>query len=320
MIGYTFKYMANTHPVPMTTKKALLIVGSLVFLVGLSAVVPAKWFGVTQTKSKRPILNLRNSEELTMLSKDSDRNNNPDWKDLLIQTTSTTTEALAQKQKITQEDRERLADPNNLTASFSKNLYTVSAYAKKNGKLSKANQKAVMKDLIASETSKIVVKTYEVADITTTKTDTAATEREYGNTLGKLFKKAVGYKLYDIDLNILKAYATNKDPAPLASLVVKKNNAKTILDLLLKTQVPRSAVPYHLLIINRLSQYITVLDGVSQADTDPLRATVSFNSYLPTVKSLSSSLDQIKLYFNLQGIVFTSTEAGYVLTSGYTTK
>jgi hypothetical protein len=299
-IGYTSYYMANSQPAPMTTKKALLVVGTLIVVVGLSAVVPAKWFGVQPAKSHRPVLVLRNSEELAALARDSDRNNNPDWKDLLI--------------------KKRLADPNNLTASFSKNLYTVSAYAKKNGKLTKADQKAVMKDLIASETSKIVVKTYEVADITTTTTDTPATERDYGNALGKLFKKAVGYKLYEIDLNILKAYTTNKDPAPLASLVIKKNNAKIILEELLKMRVPFSAVPYHLLIINRLSQYITVLDGVSQADTDPLRATVSFNSYLPTIKVLSSSLDQMKLYFSLQGIVFTSNEAGYVLTSGYTTK
>ncbi len=299
----------------MTTKRALLVVGSLLVL---SLFVPAKWFGVSTVTEKRQGLILRDPNELSRLSNDSDRNNNPDWRDLLNKTTNTSTTEAADKIVVTDEAKKRLEDPNNLTVSFSKNLYTASAYAQKNGTLSTTQQEELISSIVQGESSKIVIKIYTLEDLTLTKTDTETTQRAYGNTLGTIFKEAQKYKLDVADVSNIQAYLTNKDPAPLDSLVIKKNNAALIIDKLLKLSVPYSASPYHLLLVNRLSAYKTALEGLSTADTDPMRATIAFKNYIPSFQLVASSMASIQTYFKLQDIIFLSNEPGYVLFAGYT--
>jgi hypothetical protein len=299
----------------MTTAKALIIVGSLLVL---SLVVPAKWFGVTTTKENRQGLILRDPDELALLAKDSDRNNNPDWKDLLNKTTSASTTEAANKTDTSEETKKRLADPNNLTASFSKNIYTASAYAQKNGTLTQAQQEELVSTIVQGEKSKIIVKTYTLDDLVIAKKEDETTQRAYGNALGVIFKEAQKYKLDVADVTNIQAYLANKDPAPLASLVIKKNNTATIIEKLLKLSVPFSASPYHLLLINRLSEYKTALEGLSAADTDPMRATIAFKSYIPTFQLVVSSVASMQTYFKIQNITFSSKEPGYVLTPGYT--
>ena len=299
----------------MTTAKALLMVGGLLVL---SLIIPAKWLGVAPVQEKKQGLILRDPDELAMLSGDSDRNNNPDWKDLLNKTTSASTTEAAKKTAVSEETKKRLEDPNNLTASFSKNLYTASAYAQKNGELSTAQQEELVSSIVQGESDKIVIKTYTLDDLTIAKKENETTQRAYGNALGTIFKEAQKYKLEVADVSAIKAYLTNKDPAPLASLVIKKNNTTIIINELLKLPVPYSASPYHLLLINRMSAYRTSLEGLSTADTDPMRATIAFKSYVPSFQLVASSIASMQIYFKLQNVTFKSNEPGYVLTTGYT--
>jgi hypothetical protein len=302
-------------PSKMTTTKAFIIVCSL---LALSLIVPAKWFGADPLQERHQGLILRDPNELALLSNDNDHNNNPDWKDLLNKTTSASTTEAAKKTVITEETKKRLADPNNLTASFSKNLYTASAYAQKNGTLSTAQQEELVSSIVQGESSKIIIKTYTLDDLTIAKKEDEATRRTYGNALGTIFKEAQKYKLDIVDVTNIQAYLTNKDPAPLASLVIKKNNAATIIEKLLILSVPYSASPYHLLLINRLSAYKTALEGLSTADADPIRATIAFKSYIPSFQLVASSIASMQIYFKVQNITFKSNESGYVLTTGYT--
>ena len=299
----------------MTTAKALLMVGGLLVL---SLIIPAKWLGVAPVQEKKQGLILRDPDELAMLSGDSDRNNNPDWKDLLNKTTSASTTEAAKKTAVSEETKKRLEDPNNLTASFSKNLYTASAYAQKNGELSTAQQEELVSSIVQGESDKIVIKTYTLDDLTIAKKENETTQRAYGNALGTIFKEAQKYKLEVADVSAIKAYLTNKDPTPLASLVIKKNNTTIIINELLKLPVPYSASPYHLLLINRMSAYRTSLEGLSTADTDPMRATIAFKSYVPSFQLVASSIASMQIYFKLQNVTFKSNEPGYVLTTGYT--
>ena len=299
----------------MTTAKALIIVGSLLVL---SLIVPAKWLGITTVKENRQGLILKDPNELALLSKDSDRNNNPDWKDLLNKTTSASTTEAASKEKTSEETKKRLEDPNNITASFSKNLYTASAYAKKNGTLTQAEQEELVFTIVQGEQNKIIIKTYTLDELVIAKKEDESTQKAYGNALGIIFKEAQKYKLDVADVTSIQAYLTNKDPAPLASFVIKKNNTATIIDKLLKLSVPYSASPYHLLLINRLSAYKTALEGLSTADTDPMRATIAFKSYIPTFQLVASAVASMQTYFKVQNITFNKEEPGYVLTPGYT--
>ncbi len=302
----------------MTTKKALIVLGFVVIMIVITLIMPAQWVGIKSSTSKRAPLVLKSSEELAVLTKDNDRNSNPDWRDLLIETTSTSTSKVASEYVVSEEDKKRLADPNNLTASFSKNLYTVSSYAKKNGEMSAAEQQDIVANLIEKESTKIAIVTYTVYDIKTLSTDNAQNKKTYGNELGKVFKEAVGFKLNEMDLDKVKAYNTSKDKSILASIVIKKNNAKKILEKLLAMTVPPSAVSYHLLLVNTLSEYMSTLDNLSQADTDPVRAMIVFNNYPETINALYSALTNLQLYFKLSDVTFSQNEPGYVLNSGYT--
>lgn len=297
----------------MTTKKALVVVGVLLFLIGASLVVPAKYVGV---KKKHSPLILTSGEELLALKGDRNQNSLPDWKDLLVDNMDPSTKAKAEKVVVSETAKARLANPNNLTSSFTKNVYTATAYASKNGTLTVKQQDELASTLIEGEQAKIITKTYEVSDLTIAKSESDASRKAYGNALGKIAKKAMSYKMSEDDLAIIKAYNVNKDETVLDSLVVKKNNLELVIKDLLATPVPNSAVPYHLLIVNRISQYKDTLDNMSQAKEDPVRAAIALNSYASAVNSLISSFASMQTYLTLEGITFTKKDPGYVLAGG----
>jgi hypothetical protein len=294
----------------MTTKKAAIVLLVLIFLIGLTLITPSSWVGIKTVKGDSLVL--RSQEELKALSGDTNRNSSPDWQDLLIDTMSTSTKEQADKLSQNEAAQKRLEDPNNLTASISKNLYTMQAYAKKNGELTQAEQDALTAKIVQEESSKIIVKEYEIKDLRLAKSVTAGGVKEYGNALGKIFIQADKYKLGSSDIAIMQAYNTNKDASVLASLVVKKDNVDRIITSALAITVPVSAVPYHLLTLNRLSLYKTVLENMAKADEDPMRAALAFNSYQETVTGIFSSLKTIQDYFQGEGVAFTVGEPGAI--------
>lgn len=302
----------------MTTKKALTVVGLLIFLVALGFVIPAP--KGNDLSSKERALILKDPDEFAILREDSNRNNNPDWQDMLLIGMSTTTREAASKITVTEEDKVRLADPNNLTASFSKNLYTTSEYAKKNGGLSGAQQTEIIKKLIAEEEQKINYKVFTIEDTLVAGSDNDISRKSYGNALGTIFIKARQYKIGSNDTSIMEAYLVNKDPNILATLKIKKNNIALIIEELRTVPVPRSALPYHLLLINALSQYKTTIENLSTTGSDPLRSSIVFRDYATTMTSLQSALQAMQLYFTLGNISFNQNEPGYLITSVYTSK
>jgi hypothetical protein len=255
---------------------------------------------------------------MAALQGDKDGNGIPDWKDLLNQMMSTTTKEIASKAVIDEKTKAALDDPNNITASFAKNLYVASAYSKQKGNLTKAQTEELASSIVASENSKIVVTIYGLSDLHISTTETDDAKKEYGNALGKLYLRALKEKIDASDLAIIKSYSINKDKSVLASLVVKKNNLETVITSIVALPVPASAAPYHLVMINRLSQYKSIIENLSKMDTDPVRATIAFNSYVPIIKAVYSSFAVIQNYFSVENITFSKSEPGFAITSGYT--
>jgi hypothetical protein len=70
--------------------------------------------------------------------------------------------------------------------------------------------------------------------------------------------------------------------------------------------------------INRLSVYKTMLDNMSQADKDPIRATLAFNQYINTTTSVINAINQLVEYFKAENIIFSPSDAGYTLSFRYT--
>lgn len=297
----------------MTTRKALGVLGLLILLVGLTFVVPARYVGIK--KIKKQGLVLRTRDELADLRGDMDRNGIPDWKDMLINTTSSSTKEEAGKVVVDAAAKARLNDPNNITASFSKNIYMATAYAKQKGNLTVQEQEDLANQILLEEGAKLTFKEYTVKDLILIKKEDDASRKIYGNALGDVYKKVLTLKLTMDDSAVIEAYNTNKDPSVLESLVVKKNNLDTIITGLLEVKVPYSAAPYHLLLVNSLSEYESILDNVSQAKNDPMRAVIAYNAYNQTLQKFYSALVSIQNYFKLENMVFASNESGYIITA-----
>ena len=302
----------------MTTKKALIVLGSLIGLTALTLIIPAQYVGVKTTK--RPSLVLKTGEELALLQGDKDGNNIPDWKDLLNENMSTTTKEAVAKLVVDDETKARLNDPNNLTASFSKNIYMASAYAKEKGTLTPRQQEEIANDILTAEGAKMTFKTYEVTDLRLSKSETQASKKAYINSLGTIYTKTSATKINVDDITTMNAFNVRKDPAMIESLVVKKNLLENIIKELLSATIPYSAVPYHLMLINSISKYKSIVENLAQINEDPIRATLAFNAYQSTLQDLYSSFISLQTYLALENVTLSKSDPGYVLISGSTKK
>lgn len=300
----------------MTTKKALLVIGLFFVLLALTLVVPAQYVGVK--KVKRQPLTLRSSEELAVLRGDKDRNGVPDWQDLLREEVSSTTLNASKEVIDLEAAKRRLDDPNNITASFSKNLYTANAYINKQGNLTTKEKEALATNIIKQEGAKLTFTTYEVTDLNLVKTETDTTRKAYGNSLGTVYKKAVAAKLTVDDITTMKKFNETKDLSVLDTLTNKKVLLESIIKDLLAISVPYSAASYHLLVVNSISQYKSLVENMAMVRDDPIRAALSFNAYEETLRTMSSSFITMQNYFVIENITFTSNEPGFAIQTKYT--
>ncbi|MBP6948454.1 MAG: hypothetical protein KBC41_01195 [Candidatus Pacebacteria bacterium] len=296
--------------------EAFLVLFFIIFLVGISLFLPAKWFGV-KTKSYTP-LDLQKISKPKNLNEDSDNNGIPDWRDLALSTLSTSTKNTLASQKVDPLIKQRLEDPKNITASFSKNMYINSSYVQKNGNITEEEKKKIIAETMKQEISKIVIQEYKVNDLIITSSDSIESKKKYGNALGSLIKKATVYEIGGGDVEILKVYIEKKDTSLLQNFTDKKENLEGLIKTMLTIPVPYSAIPYHLLALNRISEYKTILEGFETTDSDPVRSTIAFNMYYPNIKGLFFALNNMRDYFNIENVIFKESEAGYVFTSGYT--
>lgn len=295
--------------------RSLAALGVMIVLLLLSAVMPASWFGVKPKAYTK--LDLNDLTPTSRLAGEGGGLVEDAWREAAIDSLGTSTKELVKTTKIDPAAQKRLLDPNNLTASFSKNLFAASAYLKQNG-TDGVNQEDLIKTLMNEEAKKITLKVYTTSDIKINNNATMSDKKAYGNALGSILKKAETYKLGEGEAEALNDYLTKKDPALLLTFITKRANTDKLIQEMLSINVPLSAVPYHLLALNRASEYRTMIDGFSTADNDPVRASIAFNGYIPTIKALAGALGNLSSYFGSENIVFTKNDAGYRFTTGYT--
>jgi hypothetical protein len=298
---------------PKNSSKNTTSVSVMIGVLALLTVAIPFSSSIKKEYSGRPPLILRTESELALLWGDKNKNQNPDWRDLLLETVGASTPKRTSLSSIDELATKRLNDPDNLTASFSKNIYIASAYSAKN-KSSNSDQAKLISNLIQQEGERIVPKTYTLKDLLIVKDDSLVNKKTYGNALGVVFKKAESYGIENGDeISIVNEFMSKKDAKTLQTVVIKKENLEKIFSLLLETEVPPSAAPYHLFLVNKTSNYITTLDSFSKLDTDPMRGLASLNSYEKTSKQLVGAIKSLKQYFSLEGVSFTKNESGYIL-------
>lgn len=297
--------MEPTHP--NKTAVSIMMVALAIFAVA----IPFS-SGVKTSQSKNAPLVLRTSDELSLLSNDRDGNNVEDWRDLVLGSMSSTTEAVFAQAEPNKEAEARLADKNNVTASFSKNIYTVAAYASTNPNLSEDDKTNLVADAVRTEAPKTQPKLYTTGDLKVAASNSADLKISYGNTMALLLERANKEGLGSNDLLLLQAYTEKGDPELLAPLASKKVKVDQMLNDLLRVSVPSSALVFHLRLVNSVSVFSSTLEGFARADSDPLRSLAFLNTYPETVALLYTSMSDLQDYFVLENVLFQSSDPGYI--------
>lgn len=291
----------------------LLLLVTLFGLLALSAVIPASWFGIKPISTTRPKI------DLSSVVRDADGNKSISWKEL-INSTLPETGTGETAGEIDPETIEELNDPNNLTASFSKNLYVTSASLATGPINNPEQEQAVITQLIAEERAKIKPTTYTFADLHIDSSEDKTTMQAYGNTVATALDGIITEKKVVADGNAFQAYLDSKDKNELTLLKADYARVNATLGKLETMSIPLSAAAYHALLLTRVAAYRDLLGSLASADTDPIRAAIMVEHYPETIVMIARVYDTLSTYFSTQNIVFTSKQSGYVFTIGYTLK
>ena len=297
--------------------KPLVIVGILVLLLTSTTFIPASWFGITPVIYKNAPLNLTDITTPENIAKDTNKDGIISWQEVINQNvdfgTSTNT-ATIDEQAIAQ-----LNDPNNLTASFSKNLYLAYTYLQKTGTWDETVKQNMLQQLIAQESAKIVPTTYSLREITIASTETKESIKKYGNAIAPLINATINEKYLANDFGSINSFTQTQKESDLVSILDDKKRVDSLLQKILAISVPPSAVPYHILLLERIALYRDSLTAIGNAPNDPIRATIAIENFGNAIPLIIKMVPQLSSYFNMKNIVFSAQDTGYVFTTGYTT-
>lgn len=281
--------------------------------------LPAKWFGIDTTTPKYKALDLTRPASIQDLASDTNNDGEISWQELVQQTwgnkgVPTTTE-------IDTATAAKLNDPNNITTSFSKNVYLTSAYLKQYGGGDPSTQQEVVARLIDEEAIKLAPKTYAYEDLTIQQAVSRSTVKAYGNAIGTIVSTGMDAGLGITDLQILKKYIDDTtDTTSLSLLKERSTTANNLLSSLQELRIPSSAAPYHLLLLNSVTAYANMMENISTIDTDPLRASIAFQTYQETTGTMMRDIVALSSYFSAEGVTFNEKDAGYIFSPSYTIK
>jgi hypothetical protein len=304
--------------------KILITLGLLVVMVVLSAFIPASWFGIKPVEKKYAQLNIPSVDDFKVLATDTNNDGTPDWRNLMQKTytegvtlsegssqatnqtpTQTTKTGTQDSQSVSKEDQARLDDPNNLTASFAKNLYLATAYMKEKGITDEQTQQEMFTSILNQEAAKIVIPTYTEKDITISTTESASSIATYSAKIQEIAALGAKYNLGVGDTDTVNIYITSKSAVDLKPLATKVTQVDALIKKLLAIPVPASAVGVHINALNSLSAYRVTLDGLLHTDTDSVRGTLAARVYETTTKRLFDALYQFDVYFKAHNVTLS---------------
>jgi hypothetical protein len=302
-----------------TTKSKLF--GGLYLLLAvivLRAVIPSTWFK-PKTQQQRPFTRIDFSSGNAVPSKITDTNSDGQisWGEAVSASLidSTGTLDIIKDNPVDQKVIDQLNDPNNLTSSFSKNLFLATTQLRERGATDEATKQKTVAYLMEQEAAKIIQNKYALKDLSIETSETKATIKLYGNTVAPLVKDVLTKEAIESDLTSLAKYTQSLKESDLSPIIKNKVRVDALLQKMLLVKVPPSASSYHLLAVNRMAFYKETLESFSKMSEDPVRATLMFNSYQDTLLLLARIPSRFSQYFNSQNIVFGAGEAGYIFTT-----
>lgn len=215
------------------------------------------------------------------------------------------------------EDLDTLNDPDNLTSSFSKNMYIASLAIQQQGGLDEERKQQIVDQLMAEEAEKLHSKKYTISDVVAVP-DTGETLKEYGNKVasavsGLITKDAIVGTMASLDAYMNKAQA--EDLVPLQKHAIATTDT---MKKLLSVKVPSSMVAEHITLLNRYEAYEDLIHNLASIKTDTLRSTLALKKHQEITLQALQERAVISLLLKTRGVTFSSTEPGYWFMSGYT--
>lgn len=303
-----------------TTSRSIAVIIIIFTLIAVSALIPAKWLGAAPQQQSSPKLDLSAISLPQEVAVDSNNDGVITWKEVMNSTLPTSPATLEELKKIpvNPKDINELNDPNNLTSSFTKNLYLTAAYLDKNGITDQSSKDDMVTKLLQNEKDKIVPTIYTYKDITVAKTESKESVHLYGNTVALILENIITEKSLTDDMTSIKTFIQSKEESDLSPLVKSKKRLDSVIQKLLSVSVPPSAVIFHIMALNAVTAYRDTVANLANANNDPLRATLAVDTYPDKAISTLRLINQFTSYFTTKNIIFSSKEPGYIFTTGYT--
>lgn len=298
----------------------LFILTLLIVITLGTSVLPASWLGVHQTVRKYEPLNLGSLAQSEELAPDTDNDGTVSWKEYIAHSLNVQPESLSASSSIDVDPRAiaSLNDPNNLTSSFTKNLYIASTAFRDNGIDDATLEQNTMNQLLAQEAKKVAPTSYTQSDVTVGSDDSKTALKIYGNSVASILHNLITEKSITDDLMSVANFAQTKNEGGLAPLMANEVKVNNALNALRALPVPKSATLVHVDVLNTLGTYANTLRALSGAYDDPMRATFAIKEYTQVTVGALRIVPQLGEFFNLKNIVFSSKESGHVYTVGYT--
>ena len=313
--------METIHEAGPRNPGAVLALGTLLVLTAGVSLLPASWFGIHPQAKRYPPLNLGTLDTVQIASQNFDPTSQPSWKSFIAGSLGVQATTLQGASSSLQSDPREIAnlnDPNNLTSSFSKNLYIASVALEQNGINDPAVDQQTVTQLIEQEATKIQKTTYSQNDIKVGKDDSASALKAYGNAMATTLIGFVTQKSMVDDLTSIGNFTNTNSEADLFAVAKHSQKVGGVLQKLLALAVPPSAVSIHLQVLNAVGTYGQTLQNLSRAYDDPVRATFAIKSYVDDTMNALRSFPNLASFFKSKNITFTSKDAGYVYIVGYT--
>ncbi len=294
----------------------LLLLGIILILAIGTSILPASWFGIEQQVRRYEPLNLGTLAQPENLATDTNNDGTISWGELIASSLYLSQEKANTTFEVDQKWITILNDPNNITASYTKNAYIASTALGQGGIVDEASKQDVMKQLFTEEIKMAEAKIYTFLDVNLV-SDSKTTLKNYGNNVASILKNIITKDTVAQGLFGISGYLQTTDEKYLIPVTSNAKKVNTTLQKLLALQVPKSALPYHVTILNRVSEYANVLSNLSTANTDAMRATIALKKYQEVTASVIRIYPLLSDYFSLKNVTFTSTESGYIYTVGY---
>ena len=297
----------------------LLGLGVFILLTMGSLLLPASWFGIESAKKTYSRVDLSDLN-LGDVANDRDADGSISWKELVTDSLSPEEIARLENQKPDAKVIADLNDQNNLTASFSKNLYAASAYLAKNQLNDPLAEQETLNQLMFLEAQKMLPRTYQLNDLNIATSEDKDSIRKYGNSIASILPNIISEESLSGDVTSIQTYVETQDAKALEYIQGDAERVTLRLKELENLPVPLSAATSHVLLLDRVSLYRDIIHNLSRAEEDPIRSALSIKKHPEAMANVLRMYSQFSTYFDGRGIVFNSQEPGYVFTVGYTFK